>query len=68
MVASLIGIVVALLIAGVLVWAIDAMPAIDPTFKQVSKVIIIVVVVIFVILVLAGMFGWGPGLGLSRWR
>lgn len=66
MIGALITIVVALLIAGVLVWAIDAMPAIDPTFKQVAKIIIIVVVVIIVILMIASLFGYGPGLAIPR--
>lgn len=62
MIPQLVGLIVAVLIAGVLVWAIDQLPAIDPSFKQVAKVIIIVVLVIFVILTIAGLFGssWTP--------
>ena len=49
--------VAALLIAGVLVWAIDQLPAIDPTFKQVAKVLIIVALAIFAIVTVFGLFG-----------
>lgn len=64
MIGQLIQLIVIILIAGVLVWAIDQLPAIDPTFKQVAKVIIIVVLAIFAIVTIAGMFG----AGLPAWR
>ena len=66
MLANLVWIIVAVLIAGVLVWGLDQLPAIDPTFKQVAKVIIIVVVVICAIVLIAQMFG--VGLGMPRLR
>lgn len=63
---NLIWIIVAVLIAGVLVWGLDQLPAIDPTFKQVAKVIIIVVVVIWSIVLIVGMLG--AGAAWPRWR
>ena len=50
-------IVLILIVAGVLLWAIMAMPAIDATIKQVIKIIVIVVVVIWVVYIIAGWFG-----------
>ncbi len=64
-VASLLWMLAAVLIAGVLVWALDALPGIDPAFKQVARVIIIAVLMIYVILLL---FGWLAGAPLRLWR
>ena len=65
--APLIYIVFAVLIVGVIVWGIDQIPAIDPTFKQLARVVLIVVLVIFVLVTLfqflAGEF---PSLGWPR--
>lgn len=58
-------IIVGILVVGVLVWALDSLPGIDATFKQVAKVIIIAVLVIWAILVLYALFvGAAPPL---RW-
>lgn len=62
--AGIFWIIVVILIAGVLVWGLDSLPAIDPTFKQVAKIIIIVIVVIWAILIIASIFG----LGVPRWH
>lgn len=40
---------ITILVAGVLLWAISAIPAIDPTMKQIARVVIIVVVAIILI-------------------
>ena len=58
--SPLIQLVFAILIVGVLVWAIDQLPGIDATFKQVAKVILIVVLVIWALTVIFGMFGYAP--------
>jgi hypothetical protein len=62
MIPQLVSLIVVILVAGVLVWAIDQLPAIDPTFKQVAKVIIIVVLAIYAIVTIAGFMGagWAP--------
>lgn len=65
MFGPIISVVVAILIAGVIVWGIDHLPAINDMFKQVARIIIIVVVAIWAILVIASMFGVGPAL---HWR
>lgn len=48
----LVSIVFAILVAGVFVWAIDSLPGIDATFKQVARVLIIAVLVLYAIIVL----------------
>lgn len=53
---SLIEVVLAILIAGVLVWAINAFPAIDANFKKIATVLIIAVMVIWI---LVGIVGGG---------
>ncbi len=63
---ALLQVVVAILIAGVLVWAIDSLPGIDATFKSVAKVLIIAVLVIWVILLLYGLVVGGVPLRLWR--
>lgn len=59
---DLIQIIVILLVVGVLLWAVNAMPAIDPTMKQIIKILVVVVAVLW----LLGMFF--PGLHNYRWR
>ena len=63
MLTCLIWLVIAIVIAGVLVWAIDALP-LDPTIKSVGRVIIIVM---FVILVLVAMMNCLGLLHMSGW-
>lgn len=57
MLAPLFHIVLAVAVAGILVWGIDHWPAMDDTFKQMAKVIIIVVFAIYALAVIAQMFG-----------
>lgn len=52
-------IIATVIIAGVLLWALNAFPAIDPTMKQIARVLIILVVVIMVLYFLFGMFAGG---------
>jgi low temperature requirement protein LtrA len=59
---DLIQIIVILLVVGVLLWAVNAMPAIDPTMKQIIRIVVVVVAVLW----LLGMFF--PGLHNYRWR
>ena len=59
MIPFLLQLIVVLLIAGVLLWALTQFPAIDPTIKQIVKVIIIVIVAIWAIWLIAGLFGVG---------
>lgn len=63
MLTCLIWLVIAIVIAGVLVWAIDALP-LDATIKSVGRVIIIVM---FVILVLVAMMNCLGLLHMSGW-
>lgn len=65
--AFLIQIILVLLVVGVLLWGLSAIPAIDPTIKQFIRVAIIVVVAIWLIYILAGVLGSGiSGLPLRR--
>jgi uncharacterized membrane protein YwzB len=54
---NLIGLVVTILVAAVLLWALDQFP-LDATLKRLIKVVVIVVVAILCILFLAAMFGY----------
>jgi hypothetical protein len=62
--AFLIQIVLMLLVVGVLLGGLSALPAIDPTVKQFIRVAIIVVVAIWLIYVLAAVLG---GSGPAAW-
>jgi hypothetical protein len=55
----LIQIVVILLVAGLILWAISQFP-LDATIARLIKVVIIVVICIWLISLLAG---WAPGIG-----
>lgn len=55
---GLISIVGVLLVVGLLLWALTAMPAIDATIKQLIKIIVIVAAGLWVIGVLFGRFGF----------
>lgn len=59
--AGLLYFVMMLLIAGVLLWALSAIPGIDPTIKQIVRIIIIAVIAIYAIYFLFGLFAGGPG-------
>lgn len=54
--------IMVLLIAGVLLWALTQFPALDATIKQFIKIVIIVICAIYVIYFVFGMFAGGPGL------
>jgi hypothetical protein len=58
---GLISLVVALLIAGLILWAVGQFP-LDPTIQRIIKVVVIVVVCIYLIYFLAGLLGSGPAL------
>jgi uncharacterized membrane protein YedE/YeeE len=60
--APLIGILVALVIVGILLWALSQFP-IDPTIAKFIRVIVIVVVAIWVLYLLAGLLGGGAPSG-----
>jgi hypothetical protein len=51
--------IMVLLICGVLLWAVSAMPALDATVKQFIRIIIIVILAIYVIYFVFGMFSGG---------
>ena len=44
-----------IIIVGVLVWGLDQLPAIDPTFKQVARIILIVALVVYAVIVIIGL-------------
>jgi len=56
--APLIGILVALVIVGILLWALSQFP-IDPTIAKFIRVIVIVVVAIWCLYLLVGLLGGG---------
>lgn len=61
----LITVVIALLIIGVLLWALNALPFIDPNIKQIIRVLVIVIVALWLIGVL---FGYVPTLPAYPYR
>lgn len=59
---SLFYIIAVVIIAGVVLLAINSFPAIDPAMKQIARVLIIVLVVVMVLYFLFGLFA-GGGVG-----
>lgn len=55
-VPALLSLLVALLIVGVILWAVGQIPM-DPTIAKVIRVVVIVVVLIWLIYFLAGLLG-----------
>lgn len=45
----LLSFIIVILVVGVLVWAIDYIPWIDPTFKQIAKVVAVIATVIWIL-------------------
>lgn len=58
--SALIGIVVALVIVGIVLWALTQFP-IDPTIAKLIRVLVIVIAAIWVCYALFGMVGGGVG-------
>ncbi len=54
----LISLIVGLLIVGLILWALDQLPGIDPAIKNIIRVVIIVACVIWLIYALAGLAGY----------
>ncbi len=59
---DLIWVIAALLIVGVILWALNQIPGIDPTIKAIVRVVIIVVLSIWLIYFLAGVLTGLPSL------
>ncbi len=57
--AALINIVIALVICGIILWALSQF-SVDPFIAKMIRVIIVVVVSIWVLYLLAGLLGAGP--------
>lgn len=55
---SIVGIVIALLIVGVILWGVNQLPMIDPNIKKIIYVVVIVLVLIWLLQSIAGG-GWG---------
>lgn len=53
--AVLLQVIVILLIAGVLLWGLQQIPAVDQTIKTFSRVCVIVIVAIWLIYIVAGL-------------
>lgn len=58
--APLIGIIVALVVVGIVLWALTQFP-IDPTIAKLIRVLVIVVVAIWICYALFGLTGGGFG-------
>ena len=60
MLTCILWIVLAVIVAGVLVWAMKALP-LDPTIQQIGKVAIVVIFVIALVLVVMNCLGVSVG-------
>jgi len=60
MITCIVWIILAIVIAGVLVWALGALP-LDPTIKQIGKVVIIVLFVVMLVIVMMNCLGLSTG-------
>jgi hypothetical protein len=60
MISLLISLIIAVLIVGVLLWGLAALPFIDANIKQIIKVFIIVIFAIWLILQLSALIQTGP--------
>jgi hypothetical protein len=49
MIALLITIVVVLLVVGILLWGLNALPGVDPTIKQIIRVVLIVIALLWIV-------------------
>jgi hypothetical protein len=49
MISLLITIVVVLLVVGILLWGLNALPGIDPTIKQIIRVVVIVIALLWIV-------------------
>lgn len=56
---SLFWIIAVVIVAGVVLWVLNSFPAIDPTMKQIARILIILVVVIMVLYFLFSLVGGG---------
>lgn len=59
---TLVGLLVLIAIAAVVLWGLSQFPAMDPTLKQIIRVVVIGVVVVLAILWIAGLFGYHTNL------
>jgi len=65
--AALINLVIALVVVGILLWALSQF-SIDPFISKVIRVIIVVVVSLWAVFVIAGMFGYNGPIFAPRLR
>jgi hypothetical protein len=49
MIELLITIVVVLLVVGILLWGLNALPGVDPTIKQIIRVVLIVIALLWIV-------------------
>ena len=63
---SLVWLLAALAIAGVLLWGLGAWPNLDGTIKIIMRILIIVVISIWVIYIVAGMIAGLPAVPVHR--
>lgn len=65
MLALLISVILVLLVVGVLLWAVSALPFLDGNIKQLIRILVIVIAALWVIGLLAGMIQ-APHFGVFR--
>jgi len=57
---DLLQIILVVVVAGIILWGVQAFPALDATVKQIVKVLVIVVAAIYVVYALFGMVTHHP--------
>lgn len=65
MLHSVLVLLLVLLVAGVILWAIRAIPNLDATIKQYITIVVYVVIALVVLFWLFGLLGIGPGLSFG---
>jgi len=63
--AALINLVIALVVVGILLWALSQF-SIDPFITKMIRVILVVVISLYVLFTVAGLFGYSGGFYLPR--
>jgi hypothetical protein len=49
MISLLITVVVVLLVVGIVLWGLNALPGVDPTIKQIIRVVLIVIALLWIV-------------------
>ena len=60
MISTLVYLLVALIVVGLIIWLVQQVPGLDPQLVNIVRVVAIVIFVIYVIYILMGLLGGSP--------